>query len=314
MTSPLHDSPRLLIEVPLRPLQGTRFQPTGFPDLGAALYQLADGENCLLVESPQSMANRLELAVWNDAEDRWIGALEGVPYVRVVDKAGAVKTTSVVESHRINSPYILEAKDKSFFDQLKSELVGADEGRIDWAKVARTLFKYDPNSLVHGVFLAKQDLAGGRIRVPRALSAFVEARKVSVAASGGVKKDEVNPSGDAKKGFGHVPFHREEYTGELTAYFSIDLAQIRGYRLGADAEAFLVDLAQLKIRRLLDGGLRFRTACDLEAAGEPQVKRPHGYQLPSLADLEARMPEHVRKNASAFAAPAVTTVVFESAK
>jgi len=31
--------PRLLLEVELQPVQGDRFQPTGFPDLGAAIYE-----------------------------------------------------------------------------------------------------------------------------------------------------------------------------------------------------------------------------------------------------------------------------------
>ena len=41
---------------PTRPVQGDRFQPTGFPSLGAATYQTKDGVK-LLVESAQSMAN-----------------------------------------------------------------------------------------------------------------------------------------------------------------------------------------------------------------------------------------------------------------
>ena len=36
---PLDKQTRLLFTVPLRPVQGDRFQPTGFPNLGAATYQ-----------------------------------------------------------------------------------------------------------------------------------------------------------------------------------------------------------------------------------------------------------------------------------
>ena len=68
--------------------------------------------------------------------------------------------------------------------------------------------------------------------MPRALTGFIEARGVTVAPSGGVKNDIVNPSGDTKRGFGNVPFHREEYCGEITAYFNLDLALIRGFGLG----------------------------------------------------------------------------------
>ena len=51
---------RVLLEADLVPMQGQRFQPTGFADLGAAVYTLPDGTRMLLVESAQSMANRLE--------------------------------------------------------------------------------------------------------------------------------------------------------------------------------------------------------------------------------------------------------------
>jgi CRISPR-associated protein Csb1 len=37
--SKLDGAPRLLIEASLRPVQGVRFQPTGFPNLGAATYR-----------------------------------------------------------------------------------------------------------------------------------------------------------------------------------------------------------------------------------------------------------------------------------
>ena len=45
----LADTSRLLMEADLRPIQGTRFQPTGFPDLGAATYEGPDGTPMLLV-------------------------------------------------------------------------------------------------------------------------------------------------------------------------------------------------------------------------------------------------------------------------
>jgi CRISPR-associated protein Csb1 len=56
---PLKDQPRLLLQAKLKPVQGARFQPTGFPDLGAATFDGPGGEKMLLLESAQSMANRL---------------------------------------------------------------------------------------------------------------------------------------------------------------------------------------------------------------------------------------------------------------
>jgi len=285
---PLASASRLLLTVPLKPLQGDRFQPTGFPSLGAATYQTKDGPK-LLVESTQSMANRLETTCWDSAKNQPVAALDGVSHVTVTRK-GKFLTDSMLEAHRINSPYLLEGKDRKFFDNLKAELGGLEEGPIDRKKLAEVLLKYDVGSLIHGVFLAKKDLAGGRLRVTRALSAFIDATGVNVAASGGVKNDHVNPSGDTKSGFGNVPFARDEYVADrIDCHVNLDLAQIRGYGLGEKVERLLILLALYRVRKLLDGDLRLRTACDLEPIDRENLvaTRPAGYRLPTLADLES---------------------------
>jgi CRISPR-associated protein Csb1 len=279
---------RLLLTVPLRPVQGNRFQPTGFPSLGAATYRTKDADK-LLVESAQSMANRLETTCWDTSTNKPVAALTGISHVTVTRK-GKFLTDSMLEAHRINSPYLLEGKDRKFFDNLKAELGGLEEGPIDRKKLAEVLLKYDIGSLIHGVFLAKKDLAGGRLRVARALSAFIEASDASVAASGGVKNDHVNPSGDTKAGFGNVPFSRDEYVAErIDCHINLDLAQIRGYGLDPKAQKLLILLALYRVRKLLDGDLRLRTACDLEPIDRDNLvaDRPRGFTLPSLADLEA---------------------------
>lgn len=308
----LKSAPRLLLTATLQPVLGTRFQPTGFPDLGAARYSTADGKDMLLVESAQSMANRLETVCWDSAANKWVAPLAGLPFVAVTDKSGAAITNSLLEAHRLNSPYILEGTDKKFFTALRNELGADKEGRVDLQKLAAVLLKYDINSLLHGVFIAKSDIAGGRMRLPRALTAFIEASEVKIAASGGVKNDAVNPAGDAKKGFGNVPFHRDEFTGNITVFFNLDLAQIRGYGLGEAVEKLLVAIALYKIRALLDSPFRPRTACDLEVKeGSITVKRPDGYTLPKLAEIAATLPGLIKAASSHFASPAVTTVVFE---
>src|SRR3954454_24741415 len=83
----LKDAPRILIEAALKPIAGTRIQPTGFPDLGPATYD-APGDNgtavpTLLVESAQSMANRLEAVCWDEATDDIAPELKGLPFVKV---------------------------------------------------------------------------------------------------------------------------------------------------------------------------------------------------------------------------------------
>ena len=310
----IRNEPRILVEVPLKPVQGTRFQPTGFPDLGAATYTLADGKQMLLVESAQSMANRLESVCWNEGKNELEEPLKGLPYVLVNDGDGKFVTNSILEAHRINSPYILESSDKTFLDMLKEDLDTMTKGAVDIKKFADTLLKYDINTLLHGVFLAKKDLAGGRLRLPRALSGFIEASDVTVAPSGGVKLDHVDPQGDTKKGFGHVPFHRDEFTGEITAYFNIGVSQIRGYGFDEEVEDLLLMLAFYKIRKLVNKGLRLRTACDLEVSGDIKVKSPEGFSLPDLKDLEEKIPESIDKCVDHFANPRITEVLYTEGK
>jgi len=294
----LDNTHRLLFSIPLVPLQGRRFQPTGFPGLGAATFQTNDGQ-CLLVESAQSMANRLELASWDEVNQDIKDELKGLSHVRVM-RNGKFLTDTVLESHRINSPYLLEGSDKTFFNALKADLGGLEEGPIDRLKLAEALLKYDIGSLLHGMFLAKKDLAGGRLRVARALSAFIEAAGVQVAASGGVKNDHVHPGkveGDSKNHFGNIPFARDEFTAErITLYVNIDLAQLRGYGLGADVERLLILLALYKLRAMLDGNLRLRTACDLRVdTNNITADVPDGYKLPSLTELTADLKPAIEK-------------------
>jgi CRISPR-associated protein Csb1 len=246
----------------------------------------------LLVESAQSMANRLEMAVWDDASEDLLPVLTGLSHVRVKRPDGSFLTDTVLEAHRLNSPYLLAGSNRTFFDKLKAELGGLESGPINRRLLASTLLKFDIGSLLHGVFLAKKELAGGRLRLARAMSAFIEADGVRVAASGGVKNDHVNPSGDTAAGFGNVPYARDEFTAELiTLYANVDLAQIRGYGLGAEAERLLVLLALYKLRRLLSGSLRLRTACDLMVAThDVQATAPAAFSLPAADALERALP------------------------
>lgn len=305
------DAPRILLEADLKPLQGTRLQPTGFPDIGAATYKLPDGTEMLLVESAQSVANRLEVVCWDDARDDLVEVLAGMPYVRVL-RDGKPLTSSIQEAHRLNSVYI-EKSDG--FDRIKQEIGEAEP--VDRRRLARALLKLDPASLVHGTFL---ESISGTMRLARALSGFIEARGVQVVASGGVKNDrvsagtEADSNATAKEGFGNVPFHRDEYTAaSVTAFFSLDLAQLRGYGLGAEAERFLVALSLWKVRRFLETGLRLRTACDLDLL-ELRVTRPAGWTLPERGELEAELKASIQALTSkeAFGRPPVLEVNYET--
>lgn len=306
----LKDQAKLLLEAKLRPLQGQRFQPTGFADLGAATYTSPDGVDMLLVESAQSVANRMESVCWDFARDDVVEVLTGLPYVRVLSgDAGAngrFLTSSILEAHRLHSPYVMG--DTAFLDRIKNEFLAFEDAPVDLRRIAQAVYKYDPNSLLHGVFFANKQLAGGRVRLQRIVSGFIEASDVRIVESGGVKNDRVNPSGDTGAGYGNVPYHRAEYVAaDIRAYFNLDLAGLRAYGLGEQREAFLIALALWKIQRFLQVGLRLRTACDLEMVGGLTVTRPNGFPLPSTEELEAVIAAALDSE-TGFAEPRVTVV------
>lgn len=334
----LKDAQRLLIEAGLKPLQGTRFQPTGFPNLGAAEYDGPDGIRMLLVESPQSMANHLEgycrttgqPVCWDPVADDWVEPLKGLPVVKVVDGKKAPLTNSVLQDHRLNSPYILDGsladqENRTFVDLIENASKRiAPNGWVNYRELAAFVFRYCPSTLLHGVFFAntthKNKIGNGRYRLPRVLSAFIEAASVSTASSGGAKIDYVDASGkadggSAETGYGNVPFSRDEYTGVITAYFNLDLAQIRAFGLGENVEKLLIALALFKIRKFLDVGLRLRTACDLTLGGEPVVTRPEKFSLPSCEALKTDLPNFIKavRDEGKFNgnADGVTTVKYE---
>lgn len=280
---------RLLLTVPLRPVQGDRFQPTGFPSLGASDYTSPTGARTVLVESAQSMANRLEATCWDAALDKPVAAIDGISHV-TVQQNGEVLTDSILEAHRLNSVYIERCKDDFFGNVLTIEM-GVDKAKpVNRKKFIDALLKFDIGCLIHGVFLESLD---GRLRIARALSAFIEAVNVQVAASGGVKNDRVKATKEegktSKEGYGNVPFSRDEYVAEsINLYINLDLAQIRGYGLDSKAQRLLILLALYRVRKLLDGDLRLRTACDLEPVNRENLvaSRPEGFKLPDLTALE----------------------------
>lgn len=278
---------RTVLEVDLKPLAGVRFQPTGFPDLGAAEFECGDGRRALLVESTQSMANRLEATTWDDARADQVAELAALPHVRVVDAGGEFLSSSRLEAHRLASAYIMNgAVDGVKGEEWARDQLGLAAGKpLDHRAVARACFRLDPVSLIHGVFFARKGWPW-QPKIARAVTGFIEAYDVRPAVSGGVKRDIVvneAKDGATAEGYGTVPHHRVEYTAStITAYFTIDHAQLRSYGLSEPATALLKALAEFEIGSLLDGGLRLRTACDLA------VQAVRG-QMPDAGDAARRV-------------------------
>ncbi len=301
---------RHVYDVPLRPILGSTFQPTGFPDLGPATFDriASDGQttSALLVESVQSMANRLEATAWDSPTAAPATAVSGLPYVEVQRaKTGEFLTSSRLEAHRLFSAFIRDSQwDGHSVDHLLVERLGVrPDTPVDHRAMARAIMALDPFSLLHGVFFAGQTTGRkGRANWPtqprfaRAISGVIEAHDVRRAVSGGRKSDLVHHRdekegdniGGSAEGYGSVPFHRTEWTaGTITASFVVDVDLIRSYGLPAPAAELLETLALWEVRAFLSGGLRLRTACDLDVAGDIHCRK--GQPLPEQSELDARL-------------------------
>ncbi|MBA3912930.1 MAG: type I-U CRISPR-associated protein Cas7 [Acidobacteriales bacterium] len=271
--TPLDSASRLLVEATLRvaPGSGGRFQPTGFPDLGPALYKgirgvqgsgthsnsAVESVDMLLVESVQSMANRLE-DVCLQGED-YNADCQGIPYVRVLDghRNNAFLTSSVREPHRLASPYVLGAKlnASAFREDLKKALRANKQRPVHIWRMVPEIFERDPGCVLHGVFLEEID---GRVRLPRLISAYIEACSPNQANSGGVYRGEVTAKDN-------IPYSRQEFTSSsITASFILHLSTLRGYNLDQNKNRFIQTWALYKIDRFIHQYLRLRTACEFE--------------------------------------------------
>ncbi len=296
---------RQLFDIELEPINGERFQPTGFPDLGAALFDRpqrgAENGNewvkALLVESAQSMANHLERTAWTSGADQPVETMDGLPYIRVVHAYdGTYLTSSRTEAHRLASAFVKDSELDSnpMRTVIRERLQLEDDRPLAPSAIASAIFTMDPFALVHGVFFAEPaNVWPGQPKILRALTAFVEAIDVRRADSGGVKKDHVRhkltDTGGTSEGYGTVPFHRTEWTAaRIVASFNLDLAQLRSYQLPEPATDLLAAIARWEMRSLLDAGMRLRTACDLVPIDEEIVDRS-GVALPEFDDLDTEV-------------------------
>lgn len=287
---------RHIFRVALEPVAGTRFQPTGFPDLGTGTFKKPTSGpekwiECILVESEQSMANHLESAAWDHGTDQPVPEFSGLPYVRVVDDKGEYLTSSRTEAHRLSSAFIRAGKlsDGTLMSaHLKTVFNLRAEKPLSARDIAKAVFALDPACLVHGVFFADKDLPG-QPKITRALTSFIEAEDVQRADYGGVKKDHVTHSNTDERGsdegYGSIPYHRTMWTARtITASFVIDLDQIRSYGLDEKATRLIEVLALYEVRALLEQGLRLRTMCDLTPVDGTAIPN-----LPSSAELTAEI-------------------------
>ena len=289
------DAHRLTLHAILTPTAGRdRIQPAGFPDIGHVIYDSPQSngttQKVCIVDSAASMANHLETVCHEGPFGMALHPhLDGLPYVQCVtddDNGGKNRlvVTSLSEGHRLaSSLFTGDMKNKRAYKPTVESPAAIREkefGRVlldeefkledlkththplpsDWWNVFRTIFQFDPNSLVHGILFPSMG-----IKIPRVLTAQLDAINAARVASSGVKFDKLSLTTS-----GQPIFAKDEETAtEIRATFVIDLALIRSFGrdtegLNTDQKTFLLAFALWKIARLLKHPFRYRSGCDLE--------------------------------------------------
>lgn len=313
-------SSRTLIKVELAPAVYGSFQPTGFPDIKASRFFVpGSSQENLLVESPQSIANRLEATVWNFAKQDLHSIFTGLPYVRLVDKVTQEYIASSLSlPHRIASAYISKSKDP-FSKHLLNDL--------NTMGVAAATFKYCPNSLLHGCFYSHVE--EGKHKALRLIGGRIDAFNITPVVTGGVVKDPISASGKnfdlsaiiegkaeggderaSKSGAGNIIHYVEEFVAErIEGAFFIDDKLIAALPLEECTKSLLRSLACWKIYKFLQSDLRLRSNCILDVVGEPEVVGT----VPPLDELEQKIPNLISQCAEKglFANPTVTKIAVD---
>jgi len=295
----------LIIEAHLSPVSGEdRFQPAGFPQIGHVIYDAPRGDNevekVCIVDSSASMANHLESVCFSNTRDLALAdEIRGLPHVVCVtdneltkEKSLAV-TSTLKEGHRLASDYFLEGliNAERFRETLRKGF-GIKEVKKDktyfiypenWWTIFATIFKYDPNSLIHGVLFARE-----QIKISRMLTAHMEAFGARRVVSSGVKFDPLG-----KTTSGQPIFSVDEETArDIRAIFILDLALLRSYgrdELGLNdkQKRMLLELALWKINRILSQPFLFRSNCRLQC-NELSVRDEKGSYQNELPVLDIR--------------------------
>ncbi len=272
----------LALTAELEPLGGMkRFQPAGFPEIGHVIYKAPAGdgstEEVCIIDSAASMANHLETVCLEGGESVELHEdLAGLPYVACVTRDGdseRVVCTTFTEGHRLASDYFLKGTlgEKNFRDVMREKMqikeLTKDKKYFfypdSWPTIYKTVFQYDPNSLVHGLLFAREE-----IKISRVLTAHHEGHRAKRVLSSGVKFDRLG-----KTLSGQPIFSVDEETAErIVSTFTIDLGLIRSYGredvgLPEKSKLLLLELALWKVLEITGQPFRFRSGCHLKLKG-----------------------------------------------
>ncbi len=256
----LYGEDHVVITASLKLATGRFLQPTGFPDIDACIYRDKDGRRWCLVESEQSMSNRLE-AVCMKSPGVWVDDLKGLPVIAVKTKAGDLLATNLTEPHRIASSYILEGKRAANGDMrpLLEAKLGLQNGGDFWpmdrrADLERLVFALDPAALLHGFQFVQWKFVG--LRQTRLVHARLEAELADdpEVHYGMVKWDPIEPESTreerANKGQS-IAAKSRIVPKNIIATLEIDVLGLKSLSLEEDRKKFLLGLALWKIGAFL---------------------------------------------------------------
>jgi CRISPR-associated protein Csb1 len=263
----MYSKDRVIITAKLTLANGAFLQPTGFPDIGSCIYTDADGNRRCLVESEQSMANRLE-AVCMKSPGHWVDKLKNLPVIEVRDANNCLLATNLTEPHRIASSYVLEGKlNGSDVKTMLTDKLGlyGDKGG-SWPldkrdSLEKLVFALDPAALLHGFQFVQWKFVG--LRQTRLLSARLECllAEEPEVHYGMVKFDLIEPSSQGEgtnKGQSIAAKSRVVAAKDgIKATFDIDLLGLKNLAVDESQKKFLLALALWKIGALLSNKASF---------------------------------------------------------
>ena len=250
--------------------RGGRFQPASYANQGPCYYKIpgADGKlrDALIVDTPQAMANWLEHVCWPTGREDYLPEFQGIPYVKVFDgdNGNQFLTSSVLESHRLNSRYIYDGKpqtadsshgletNKQFRDFLKTKYFKTNNSRpFPMGRFLSKIFYLDPACLLHGVFMAGGDKfegLEGRARWARTLAASVHAEDPQRLYPGGAYVDHVSGSHNIPHSGDHAS------SGKITMDFILNVQALKDFEVENDQ--LEAGLTKLQIKFLIAFALR----------------------------------------------------------
>ncbi len=257
---------RVVITASLELANGRFLQPTGFPDIGPCIYRDKEGRRWCLVESEQSMANRLE-AVCMKSPGVWVNELRGLPVIAVYDESGDLVATNLTEPHRIASSYVLRGKinGNNELRAILEDKLGLRKGGTSWAldkraKLERLVFGLDPAALLHGFQFVQWEFVG--LRQTRLLHGRLEAELADEPEVhyGMVKWDAIEPESTREKHANKgqsIAAKSRIVPKEIVATFEIDMLGLKNLALDDNEgtnetkQRFLLALALWKIGAFL---------------------------------------------------------------